>query len=82
MKLTQWILESERKMSIIIITIAWITAIICHWFISGFLFSTANDNLEWTRMEIFSFLAMFCSLLMMVLMALAIVKKPENLEEG
>ena len=76
----------EEYKTIMVVSMLYPINIVIHWFISGFLFVVSNQNLEWTRMEIFLFLTMTMTTIYLFIIAFNLVKarrkEEENLEVG
>ena len=69
----------DKYKDVIIITLVYISAIVIHWFTSGYFVDNIN-NMNWTRMEIFQMLILLSTMGYIILMCLSIFRKEEMKE--
>ena len=64
----------EKTIMIIIYMICYLSCVGGHWLISGFLYTSLND-VEWTRMEIYVFLMLVCTMFFIPLVSYELFRK-------
>ena len=71
----------EKYIECLVLTVIYLLSLGIHWLLSGWLFSNFNNNLNWTQLEIFYFLAWMSTMGFMLLFCLTLVRPNEKPDE-